>query len=190
MADTADRSNETLNIYDKDSKLVVKGDKGTKQAAITGLKHGQKVADGDYLATFQDVTSQAESDKAPVPGFTVASVAPNAPALTATAGDGKIDYAITASTDDGGSAITKYVLSYAPAGGNVTSVDVDPAKLNGTLNGLTNGTEYTLTAVAVNAVGEGLPSGEAKATPVAAKPAQPANAAATANGAGANVSAS
>lgn len=53
----ADRSNETLVIYDKNGTKVAEGELGTKSATITGLAAGTVVADGDYQAAFKDATT-------------------------------------------------------------------------------------------------------------------------------------
>lgn len=63
------RSNQTLKIYNKTGKLIVTGEKGKGNAAITGLAAGTKVATGDYKASFSDGTN--ESDKVDVPTFNV-----------------------------------------------------------------------------------------------------------------------
>jgi len=75
----ADRLNETMIIYDKTSKKVAEGEKGTKNANITGLAPGTVVADGDYQNTYKDVTTGKESEKSDVKGFTVNAAAPEAP---------------------------------------------------------------------------------------------------------------
>ena len=63
------RSNQMLKIYNKTGKLIVTGEKGKGNAAITGLAAGTKVATGDYKASFSDGTN--ESDKVDVPTFNV-----------------------------------------------------------------------------------------------------------------------
>lgn len=75
----ADRSNETLVIYDKKGTKVVEGELGTKSATITGLAAGTVVADGDYQVAFKDATTSKESDKVDVKGFTVLTSAPETP---------------------------------------------------------------------------------------------------------------
>lgn len=64
-----DHSKQSLKIYNKTGKLIVTGEKGKGNAAITGLAAGTKVATGDYKASFSDGTN--ESDKVDVPTFNV-----------------------------------------------------------------------------------------------------------------------
>lgn len=64
-----DHSKQSLKIYNKAGKLIVTGEKGKGNAAITGLAAGTKVATGDYKASFSDGTN--ESDKVDVPTFNV-----------------------------------------------------------------------------------------------------------------------
>lgn len=167
MAEKIDRSKEFLKAV-KDNAVVAVGAIGTGQVDVDGIAAGTVVNTGDYKTGFDMDGTKAitatTSDLTDQPGFTVPNV-PDAPTLAAVAGDGKIDYTITAPAKDGGSPITKYVVAYMPAGGKVTTVDVDPAKLTGTVDKLTNDTEYTVTATAVNAVGESAPSPAVKATP-------------------------
>lgn len=64
-----DHSKQSLKIYNKAGKLIVTGEKGKGNAAITGLAAGTKVVTGDYKASFSDGTN--ESDKVDVPTFNV-----------------------------------------------------------------------------------------------------------------------
>lgn len=74
----ADRTNDTEVIYKKDGTKVVEGAKGVLSTAITGLSAGTVVADGDYQISFKDSTTELESAKVDVPGFTV-ETAPEVP---------------------------------------------------------------------------------------------------------------
>ncbi|WP_288528302.1 fibronectin type III domain-containing protein [uncultured Secundilactobacillus sp.] len=90
---------------------------------------------------------------------------PDAPSIKLTAGDGKIDYILMAGASDD---VTGYTISYTPAGGETSTKDV--TALTGTLEGLTNDTEYTVTVIAHNAKGDSAASGAVKATPKAIEP--------------------
>jgi len=82
---------------------------------------------------------------------------------TATAGNANASVAFTAPGSNGGSAITGYQASSSPGGFTATG-STSPI----TVTGLTNGTAYTFTVVAINAVGTGPASAASNSvTPVA-----------------------
>ena len=86
------------------------------------------------------------------------------------AGNRRVDVAWTAPGQDGGSAITRYgVRVYAGTGATpVLTVDVPATDTSATVPGLQNGTGYTVDVVAVNGVGESIPSARsALVTPTA-----------------------
>ncbi len=88
------------------------------------------------------------------------ATAPGAPTnVSATAGDGTATVTWTA-PGNGGSPITSYVVT--PYIGTTaqpsTTVSGSPPATTATVSGLTNGTAYTFTATAANAVGGGPPS--------------------------------
>jgi hypothetical protein len=72
--------------------------------------------------------------------------------VTATAGDADASISWTAPTDNGGSIITGYTVIFYP--GAVSVAVANGAARSVTVNGLTNGTAYTFTVVATNAVGD------------------------------------
>ena len=90
--------------------------------------------------------------------------APGAPrAVTAAAGDGLLTASWTPPADDGNSAVTSYTATAAPGGGSCTSTTTSC-----TISGLANGTTYTVSVTATNAVGTGPASAPSNpVTPVA-----------------------
>ncbi|NGZ90215.1 fibronectin type III domain-containing protein [Psychroflexus maritimus] len=83
---------------------------------------------------------------------TSASSASNAPAISGvTSGNGKVDVAFTAPADNGGSTITTYTATSNPGG--ITGSISQAGSGTITVSGLTNGTAYTFTVTATNAVG-------------------------------------
>jgi subtilisin family serine protease len=88
---------------------------------------------------------------------------PGAPTgLTATAGNASVVLAWTAPISNGGSAITGYTAIASPGGATCTV-----ATTGCTIGGLTNGTTYSFTVRASNAIGMGPTSASASATPTA-----------------------
>lgn len=80
---------------------------------------------------------------------------PGAPtSATAAAGDGTATVTWAAPKDDGGANITGYKVTANPGGATCTTT----GPLSCTVSGLTNGTAYTFTVVAINSKGQGQPS--------------------------------
>ncbi|WP_348730791.1 Ig-like domain-containing protein [Rheinheimera texasensis] len=85
--------------------------------------------------------------------------APDAPTIgVATPGNGQASVAFTAPGNDGGSAITSYTVTSSPGGFTGTGASSPIV-----VNGLTNGTSYTFTVTATNAIGTSTASGASAA---------------------------
>jgi len=152
----------TFDIYDANNTKVV--DAQASPVSITGLKPNTTYK--GYQATYA-----GKSDKTAIPDFTTLDVVSGAPTLAVTPGDGKVDVTLTAGTNSG-SDVTDYKVYYTD-GKTPLTMDLK-GSLTGTITGLTNGTEYTFQAVAVNGAGESDKSSSVTSTPVAPKPAEPA----------------
>jgi LPXTG-motif cell wall-anchored protein len=132
---------------------------GTVTGTVTGLTNG----------TTYDVQVRAVNVHGPGAASTSQSVTPattpDAPSgVTATAGPGRASVSFTAPVSTGGSAITSYTVTASP-GGASASCPGSPCAITG----LTNGTSYTFTVHATNAVGNSAESSASTAvTPVSA----------------------
>ncbi|MEZ5257335.1 MAG: fibronectin type III domain-containing protein [Ilumatobacteraceae bacterium] len=89
---------------------------------------------------------------------------PGAPTLvTAVAHDQQIDVTWDPVLQHGGAVITDYVVSITPA--ECSGGDASATENAAIITGLTNGTEYTVSVQAVNAVGTGVAASSEPVTP-------------------------
>lgn len=130
---------------------------GTLTFASTGTCTINASQPGD--GTWNAATSVGRS-------FAVNAVAPASPAITGvTAGDASASVQFSAPASNGGSAITSYTVTSSPGG--LTASGAGSPLL---VSGLSNGTAYTFTVTATNAIGTSVASGASNAvTPKAAQ---------------------
>ena len=119
---------------------------------ITGLTNGTAYA---FTVTATNAVGKGAASAASN-SVTPATV-PGAPSIgTATGGNAQATVTFTAPASNGGSAISGYTVTSSPAGG--TDTDAGTTALSHVVTGLTNGTAYTFTVKASNAVGAGAAS--------------------------------
>ena len=89
-----------------------------------------------------------------ISGTVAAAAVPGAPVIgTATAGNGQASVSFTQPASNGGSAITSYTATSTP--GSITGTLNQAGSGTIVVSGLTNGTAYTFTVKATNAIGTG-----------------------------------
>ena len=140
----------------------------TTSCTVPGLTNAQSYT-FNVVAVNAVGTSPASSPSAPVTPMGP----PSAPqSLTLTPSSGAIAVTWTAPANNGGSAVTGYVVTASPG-----SVTCTVTATSCTLSGLTNATTYQVSVVVVNALGTS-PATSATATPAGA-PTAPTNVAAS-----------
>lgn len=101
------------------------------------------------------------------PVVQLAAVVPYAPTnLDSIAGDTELSLSWDAPTNDGGSAITEYIIRYTPDGQSPVTVETNSTSTSFTLTGLTNDTLYTIEVAAINIIGTGSYSTSTSDTPI------------------------
>ncbi len=132
---------------------------------VTGLTNGTAYT-FTVTATNAVGTSAASTASSAVTPVGV----PDAPTgVSATAGDTQATVNFTTPASDGGSAITTYTATASPGGQIGTCTG--PAACAITVTGLTNGTAYTFTVTATNAIGTSAASSASSAVTPAVTPA-------------------
>ncbi len=138
---------------------------------VTGLTNGTA-----YTFTVTATNAVGTSAPSAASNSVTPATIPGAPTIgAATAGNAQATVSFTAPTSNGGSAITGYVVASSP-GGITASGSASPI----TVSGLTNGTAYTFTVAATNAVGTGPASAASNSVTPATTPGAPTIGSATA----------
>jgi hypothetical protein len=153
---------------------------------VTGLKNGTS-----YTFTAEAINPAGASPaSSPSNKVTPEPTVPGAPTgVKATAGNGQATVSFTAPASNGGSPITSYTVSYPIYIGIqfIRWVNIKGASSPIVVTDLTNGTAYTFTVTATNAVGEGPAATSNTVTPVTV-PGAPTGVTASAGNAQATVS--
>ena len=126
---------------------------GSGDITVTGLTNGTfytfTVTATNAIGT--SIASAASSSVTPSP------TVPDAPAISGVAsGDAQATVSFTAPSSNGGAAITSYTATSNPEGLTATVSQAGSGDI--TVTGLTNGTSYTFTVTATNAIGTSIAS--------------------------------
>ena len=144
---------------------------GATSATVAGLTNGTT-----YTFTVVATNTAGNSPASDASTAVTPTAVPGAPTdVNATAGNTEADVSWTEPTDNGGSAITGYTITSSPSGGTATTTGATTA----TVAGLTNGTAYTFTVVATNAVGDSATSAASNEVTPLTVPAAPTGVSAT-----------
>lgn len=172
MAFTVNFSESVANISTDDFTLVGTGSAAGSIASVsasTGSSANVNIAGisgtGTLKINLNGGTNIVDGVGNSAPAFTAGSThtvnvltAPGAPTIgTATAGDAQASVTFSAPASNGGSAVTIYTATASPGG--ATGSCAGPAACVATVTGLTNGSSYTFTVTATNALGTSVPSG-------------------------------
>ncbi|GAA2599775.1 hypothetical protein GCM10010435_94020 [Winogradskya consettensis] len=146
---------------------------------VTGLDNGTS-----YTFTVHATNAVGDSPESTASSVTTPIGQPGVPTdVTAAPGDSQVSVSFAAPSSNGGSAITSYTVTASP-GGFTASCPSSPC----VVTGLGNGTSYTFTVHATNAIGDSTDSNASSAVTPASLPGAPTAVSATAGHAGAGVS--
>jgi hypothetical protein len=151
------------------SPTTVTGTPPETSATVGGLKAGTAYT---FTVTASNSTGSGLASAASNAVTPTGSTVPAAPTgVTATAGNAKATLSWTAPAN-GGSTITQYTVT--PYVGSeakpATTITGNPPEPSATITGLSNGTSYTFTVSATNAIGGGPASAQSNAVTPAAGP--------------------
>lgn len=160
----------TVTAYDAQGNEAgtCKPTSGERSCAVTGLDNGSA-----YTFRVEAVTTVGTSEKSLTSSSITPSGTPSAPAdVVAVTSGSNMTVTFTAPADNGGAAITSYVITSSPVGATCT---VGANATTYICSGLTAGANYTFTAKAVNVRGQSSASQPSTAVIAIAAPSAPQN---------------
>jgi len=117
---------------------------------VDGLTNGTP-----YTFTVVAINSAGDSPASALSSAFTPATTPTAPSgVTGLSENGEVALSWTAPSDDGGAAITGYLVTPSIGGVAQTPISFSSTATTETVTGLTNGTEYTFTVVAINGAGD------------------------------------
>ena len=141
---------------------------GQRSCVVTGLDNGSA-----YTFKVEAVTTVGNSEKSSASSAATPSTTPSAPSdVVAVTSGSNMTVTFTAPADNGGAAITSYVITSSPVG---ATCSVGANATTYTCTGLTAGANYTFTVKAVNVRGESTASQVSTAVTAIAVPSAPQN---------------
>jgi uncharacterized protein (TIGR02145 family) len=160
ISDLQDYATNTELSTGLDGKVDIEAGKGLQADGIQmgDIQYWNGTAWATVAATENEgATLQMISGVPTWVGGTPPATLPGAPTIgTATAGDGEASVSFTAPASDGGATIISYTATSSPGGITGTITQAGSGAI--TVTGLTNGTAYTFSVTATNAIGTGAAS--------------------------------
>ncbi len=152
---------------------------GATSCTVTGLTDGTA-----YTFTVHATNAVGNSAESSASAAVTPASVPNAPtSVSATSGNGSVVVAFAAPANNGGSTITGYTVTASPDGATCSATGTTSC----TVTSLTNGTAYTFTVHATNAVGNSVESSVSASVTPATVPDPPTNVSVTRGNGSANV---
>ena len=155
----------------KQASTTITGSPPATAATVTGLTNGTAYT---FVVTATNAIGTGPASPAsPVISPTAPMTAPAAPTgVSASPGNGSVTVSWAIPSTDGGSPITTYsVIPYIGSTAQ-TATTVQAPATSATVNGLTNGTAYTIVVTATNSIGTSPPSAASSAVTPATVPGQ------------------
>ena len=153
-------------IYiEKDNEIIKVIESSLTHKIIDGLSNGTYYT---FSVSAVNIIGESSSSTRSVTTFDV----PSQPTISSIPGNGLVSLSWAAPSDNGGSPITGYKIIVKKDNQTVNTLNVDPLLTQKTVDGLSNGTQYTFYISSINIVGESSSSSTSITTNIVS-PSQP-----------------